>query len=113
MSINLRSKINGDLGAGRFSTHLLQLGNGNIRVDEHGEISIPEGCGEAVKTVEELKLKVYSNIQHNFKDSSWPCDRAILAPKNESVTVINWKIMQEILGNSVKYSPVDKVIDEE
>ncbi|XP_014771322.1 uncharacterized protein LOC106869905 [Octopus bimaculoides] len=44
-------------------------------------------------------------------DHDWFCERAILVPKNETVQVVNWKLMQSINTEKKNYFSVDTVVD--
>ncbi|CAF1588951.1 unnamed protein product [Adineta steineri] len=82
LTTNMRVALQGDVSAGQFAKQLLEIGNGKIRADPaNGLISIPDSFCNVVKSVEELKNSVFPNIQTHFKDHTWLCERAILAPK--------------------------------
>ena len=61
--------------------------------------------------MEELKTSVFPNIQHHFKDHKWLCERAILAPKNDSVRAINLQIQQQLPGEVTSHKSIDTVVD--
>ena len=61
--------------------------------------------------MEELKISAFSNIRHHFNDHKWLCERAILAPKNDSVTTINLQIQQQLLEEAISYKLIDTVVD--
>ncbi|CAM1327328.1 Uncharacterised protein r2_g3635 [Pycnogonum litorale] len=109
----MKVRLNGDLNAGRFGALLLQLGNGIIRPDGEGEITLPNGCGVLVQTVDDLMTKVYPNLQHHYKSMDWLCQRAILAPRNETVQTINWRLQQQIPKKPKTYFSIDTMVDQE
>ena len=51
------------------------------------------------------------NIQDQFKNPEWLCERAILAPKNSSVNSINSQIQNFLPGISKTYKSIDTVTD--
>ena len=61
--------------------------------------------------MEALKNNVFPDIQRCYKDHKWLCERAILAPKNDSVNVINIQIQQQLPGEDISYKSIDTVVD--
>jgi hypothetical protein len=89
----MRVHLLGDVSAGHFAQQLLTLGDVKVAADPiTGLISIPNNFCNMVESVEVLKTSVFPNIRHYFKDHKWLCERAILAPKNDSVNAINFQI---------------------
>ncbi|CAF1021035.1 unnamed protein product [Adineta steineri] len=108
LTTNMRVALQGDVSAGQFAKQLLEIGNGKIRADPaNGLISIPDSFCNVVKSVEELKNSVFPNIQTHFKDHTWLCERAILAPKNVNVNTINLQIQQQLPGETKSYKSID------
>ncbi|XP_065654736.1 uncharacterized protein LOC136081353 [Hydra vulgaris] len=105
----MRVKLSGDLSAGAFSNQLLALGNGKAPIDVL--IKFPANFCTLVDSAEELIVKVFPNIQQSFTRHDWICERAILAPKNESVTKINMQIQKMLPGNEKSYNSIDMVMD--
>ena len=56
----------------------------------------PGLCPEVVSK-EELIQKVFPQIEDNYTNHSWLSERAILAPKNSDVNLINQAIQDRIL----------------
>lgn len=113
LTTNMRVHIFNDVDAGIHASELLKIGNGEIIGDENGEISFKNGFCELVSSAEHLISKVYPDINLNIANGNWLCERAILAPKNNSVTQINKEILNKISGNSITYTSVDSVMTEE
>lgn len=89
LKTNMRARLYGDEGAERFSSKLLQLGNGTIPVDlQSGEIEFSSDICHLVSSAEELIERVYPNLVENYRVHSWIIERAILAPKNITVNDI-------------------------
>lgn len=103
--------LNGDPNAGEFALQLLQVGNGNIEQNSHGEIELP--FGKFLQTQNELIYEVFPNIEVNYSHRIWLSERAILAPKNTAVRDINLKILDMIPGEPRIYKSIDTVNVEE
>ena len=58
-----------------------------------------------------LKTSIFSNIQHHFLDHRWLCQRAILAPRNDSVNAINLQTQQQLPGQAASYKLIVTVVD--
>jgi ATP-dependent DNA helicase PIF1 len=54
---------------------------------------------------------VFSNIQLHFRNPKWLCERAILAPKNDSVNKINFQIQSQLPGEPRIYKSIYTVMD--
>ena len=80
---------------------LLDIGNGNIATNSNGQITIPPECGKVVSNTEQLFTSIYPEINVNISNHDWLRERAILAPKNDTVNEINYKIVSQ-LENEVK-----------
>ena len=46
-----------------------------------------------VDNIDELKIKIYNNFIENYKNINYLSDRAILAPINDNVDLINQEIL--------------------
>ena len=54
-----------------------------------------------------LKSSVFRNIRSYFKDHKWLCERAILAPNNNSVNAINLQMsINKVQGQSLKVAGI-------
>jgi hypothetical protein len=112
LKTNMLVHLQGDVSAGHFAQQLLAVGNGKVPVEPtSGLISIPDNFCNVVESIEVLKSSVFPNIRNHFKDHKWLCERAILAPKNNSVNAINLQIQQQLPGEITSYKSVDTVTD--
>jgi len=112
LKTNMRVHLQGDVDAGQFAGQLLSLGDGKIVADPtSGLINIPNNFCNVVDSMEALKNNVFPDIQRCYKDHKWLCERAILAPKNDSVNVINIQIQQQLPGEDISYKSIDTVVD--
>ena len=109
---NMRVLLRGDRDAAHFAALLLKVGNGHIQHDEGTFIKIPDGCGVIVKDKKELISKVYPNLKDNILSDGWLRDRAILAPKNSTVSTLNDELLQLHPGSSKTYLSMDKTSEE-
>lgn len=66
---------------------------------------------QLVTSIIELIHKIYPNIVVNLKNHAWLCERAILAPKNDSVNEINEYIQDQLPSFATTYKSVDSVVD--
>ena len=73
----------------------------------------PAPISTVVMTADELISKMFPNLQHHYLTHKWPCEKAILAPKNVTVNSINWQLLQALPGNSHTYKSIDTVVDQE
>ena len=78
-----------------------------------GLISFPSNFCNMVSLLDELVTKVFPDIHENYNSHRWLCERAILAPKNDSVKYVNDLIQDMLPGNSTTYSSIDTVMDTE
>lgn len=111
---NMRVHLQGDSSAKQFSDQLLQLGNGDFPTQRGTNlISFPPEFCNIVTSVEELIVKVFPNIDINFRNAKWISERVILAPKNDNVESLNIKIQDQVNGEQKQYTSIDCVMEEE
>ena len=58
----------GDVEAGQFAEHLLELGSGNFPVCKEPESIFVENFGSCVTTIQELIDAVFPNVVSNYID---------------------------------------------
>ncbi|RCN38503.1 hypothetical protein ANCCAN_15578 [Ancylostoma caninum] len=110
----MRVHLQGDVSAQRFAQQLLLPGDEKFPVDLINHlISFPSDFCNVVSSLDELISKVFPDIRDNFRSHNWFCDRAILAPLNESVNNINIQIQDQIPGANTTYESIDTVVDSE
>lgn len=113
LSTNMRVHLLKDDSAKIFSQQLLNMGDGKLPVHPSTqEISFPHNFCQLQSSIEDLENKVFPNIASNFKNHDWLCERAILAPKNDSVNTINDRIQLKIPGTITEYKSIDTVTEE-
>jgi ATP-dependent DNA helicase PIF1 len=112
LTTNMRVRVHGDASQGTFAKQLLDLGNGNAPVDPlTGIVSFPPDFCCMVRSTEELQEIVFPNIELHLTDHQWLRERAILAPKNDSVNAINFRILTKLAGSHTIYKSIDTVVD--
>ena len=111
LKTNMRVHLTGDQDAFQFSEKLLAVGNGEIPTDENNEIEMSQ-IGNTVITANELSEKVFGNLDTQYMNLDWLCERAILSTKNDVVDEINMKLLSKIPGEIVSYKSIDMPIDE-
>jgi hypothetical protein len=105
LTTNMRVHLTGDASAATFSVQLLMSGDGKAPPDPNtGLIQIPHSFCNIVCSVDELKANVFPDIHRNYRRHAWLCERAILAPKNDCVPILNLQIQNMLPTNSRTYS---------
>ncbi|GBN08688.1 hypothetical protein AVEN_73486-1 [Araneus ventricosus] len=110
LKTNMRVHLTGDASTQQFAQNLLHLGNGEMAIDNEGFISL-ENIGNIIITMEELKDRLFPNIENNFQDKKWLCERAILSPTNDGVKIINNQLLKKLTGASQIYKSVDTTVE--
>lgn len=72
LTTNMRVHLSGDTSVDQFADQLLTLGNGKAPVDpQTGLITFPADFCTVVSSVQDLQMKVFSNILNNFHSYPW------------------------------------------
>ena len=111
LTINMRVQQTGDMSAGLFSSHLLEMGNGDLAKDDDGSVILPKHFAQMVSASHELQFAVYPDVETQFRNLTWLCERAILAPTNECVNTINFSLQNQLPGAEIVYKSIDTVIE--
>lgn len=111
---NMRVELHHTEYSEKFAKQLLNIGEGKIPYKtDSKEIEFPEDFCEQVSSVKDLIDKVFPNIEKNYKNTNWLYERAILAPRNEEVNLINNQILSKIKGKSKQYKSIDTTTNKE
>jgi ATP-dependent DNA helicase PIF1 len=113
LTTNMRAHLTNNPSAANFAKILLTLGNGHFTADNDNGIISTKDLGRNVKTIQELKEAVFPNLRNNFLNFNWICERAILAPTNDSVNRINLELLAKLPGDTHLYKSIDTVQDNE
>lgn len=69
------------------------MGDGKLQFDPTTrEISFPPNFCRMQSSIQNVAQEVFPDIENDFKNHDWLCERAILAPKNDDVNQINHQI---------------------
>ncbi|GFV96758.1 ATP-dependent DNA helicase [Trichonephila clavipes] len=97
LTTNMRVQLQNDRSAEVFSQQLLDIGNGQLPIDETRQISLPDNFCNLVTSKEELISKVFPNINNNKnRNRNWLSERAVLAARNKDVYQLNHFIQSSI-----------------
>lgn len=107
---NMRVQLFNDCESGNFAQCLLEIGEGRLPMDAEGLIEFKSSFCNVVCSESELINKVFPNLQLNFNNEEWLCERAIMAPRNETVAKINKNIIHRLPGEVTIYSSIDSVM---
>lgn len=109
----MRVYLGGDNNATQFSRTLLDIGNGNI-LNNDGEVLIEPTFATSVTGKDELIVNVYPQVaQISVKTDDCLLERAILAPKNNSLRSINNKILYMFQAHQQTYLSIDNLTDQD
>ena len=83
---NMRVFLSNNQDTATFENHLLDIGNGMTQTNNGMDI-IP--YGNIMENKNEPITTFYENLEDNYLDEYWLCERCILTPKNYDVYNIN------------------------
>ncbi|XP_055939706.1 ATP-dependent DNA helicase pif1-like isoform X2 [Argiope bruennichi] len=110
LKTNMRFLLTGDISTEQLAQNLLHLGNGTMTIDSEGLIALTN-IGNIVATIEDLQDRIFPNIESNFRDINWLCERSILSPTNEGVKTINYYLFRKLPGEIQIFKSFDTVIE--
>ena len=111
LTTNMRVSLSGDPDMVTFASSLMDIGNGST-VDALGRIPIPPCLGHVVDDLDAFTSTIYPDIdQLSSRPSAWFCERAILAPRNSSVSTINHRLLEQFTSPERRYKSVDTMLD--
>lgn len=103
----MRVLIQPHVGSSDFPKLLLDLEKGKVPSVQN-EIDIPNGLGKIVSNMENLISSFYPNLKDlSAVSSDWFCERSILSPKNDMVSIINDKLLIGCEGEGMMYSSLN------
>ena len=111
LTINMRVQQAQHEGAVEFSKDLLTLGNGQLQEDQNGKVNLP--FGHRLSRLQELTEAIFPALAEAIPSPKWLAERAILAPRNDAVDVINKRLTEQFPGHETTYKSVDKVLKEQ
>lgn len=108
----MRVLLNNDHDADLFSSDLLNIGDGQKTTDFLEWINFLRQFVKIVAFSELLCIDIFTFIAENYSTSEWLCTRAMIAPKNDTVNVINSAWLTRIPGKAIFYQSIDTVLEE-
>uniref|UniRef100_A0A0L8HEE5 Uncharacterized protein n=1 Tax=Octopus bimaculoides TaxID=37653 RepID=A0A0L8HEE5_OCTBM len=112
---NLRLLTEGRSDEREFANYLLDVGNGNISVEQSlGEFKI-KLCNDLhleSGTLSDLCDFVYADFKNNFTNPVWFASRTIVTPTNEAAQFVNDSLLTRIPGELKIYRSSDTVDNE-
>lgn len=106
LATNMRVHLLGDSTAEVFSNQLLSIGEGSFPLHPlTSKIKFPQNFCNLVSGIEELIEKVFPNLIMNSRNKDWLCERAILSPRNDSVEILNVRMLEQLSDRNPKTFP--------
>ena len=96
-----------------FSEQLLRIGNGDTQTADNKDIQITPELAVLAETPQQLRDEIYPELSAHATDSDWLCQRAILAPHNETVNAINNRLLDEFPGEHSQFLSIDTALSDE
>ncbi|GFV73687.1 ATP-dependent DNA helicase [Trichonephila clavipes] len=79
-------------------------------VNSTHDIELPTNICQVVVDTESSLHSIYDDVHDlNIKEDSWLCERSILAPINDQVSVLNQRMLDKIPGESQTYLFINTV----
>ncbi|MCO5551992.1 hypothetical protein L7F22_005500 [Adiantum nelumboides] len=91
---------------------LMDVGNGTLTSHEDHTMAIPSDMVLSNQSMDVLISYVYSDMNRHLGDAIYFRDRAILAPRNSDVDIVNAKILCAMSGDTVEYFSADSIIED-
>lgn len=113
LTVNMRARIGGNPNAQEFSDLLLKIGEDTFPKEEE-KVRLPSNLCQTVSSLEDLTSAVYGEVERIInRENSWLCERAILTTRNDHAAAINSTILNQIIGENVEYTSINKVMDQD
>jgi ATP-dependent DNA helicase PIF1 len=110
----MRAHLTGSPEAAAFADLLLQVGNGSLPPSETPDtIAIPAGPCQFADTLEELKTRVFPDLQQNGRNPEWLAHWAIISSLNETVNRLNTILMADFPGVARTYVSINTAKSDE
>ncbi|CAE1330929.1 unnamed protein product [Acanthosepion pharaonis] len=110
LTTNMRAHLTSDVGSAEFSNSLLALGEVIIPADTNGFVNV-QGLSTVVPTPATLRESVFPDLQTKYNNIQWLAGRAILAPKNTTVTTLKRQLLETVPGVLHIYKSIDRTLD--
>ena len=106
--------------AKKYNDFLLAIGNGTLQAPEIDDIALrpyavplPDDMVIDSSNDSDIIAEIFPDIAHNFRrdGGDWLAERAVLTPKNNSVDLLNDRIMEQLPGEFEEFVSIDTVAD--
>ncbi|MCO5599595.1 hypothetical protein L7F22_053701 [Adiantum nelumboides] len=91
---------------------LMDVGNGTLTSHEDHTMAIPSDMVLSNQSMDGLISYVYLDMNRHLGDAIYFRDRAILAPRNSDVDIVNAKTLCAMSGDIVEYFRADSIIED-
>ncbi|XP_014768231.1 uncharacterized protein LOC106867766 [Octopus bimaculoides] len=91
-----------------FAEQLLKL----AAIDEEQFLTFNPICNSADST-NDLVAEILLNLLHNYNNTNWISEQAILVPKNVAVNNINNMLLNKLAGEVCTYNSIDSAVDDQ
>ncbi|MCO5550239.1 hypothetical protein L7F22_003722 [Adiantum nelumboides] len=88
------------------------MGNGTLTSHEDHTMAIPSDMVLSNQSMDGLISYIYSDMNRHLGDAIYFRDRAILAPRNSDVDIVNAKTLCAMSGDIVEYFSADSIIED-
>ena len=103
---NMRVFLSNNQDTATFENYLLYIGNGMTQKNNGMDIIT---LGNIMENKNELISTIYKNVEDNYLDDNWLCERCILTPKNYNVYIINHNLLYKFPIEMKVYRSIDRV----
>uniref|UniRef100_A0A0L8I928 DNA helicase Pif1-like 2B domain-containing protein n=1 Tax=Octopus bimaculoides TaxID=37653 RepID=A0A0L8I928_OCTBM len=110
LTINMKSRLFGDQASTNSASDILKLADGKVPLHADRELDV-HSFATPVSSLAELTDKVFPYFKDNYLNHEWLSERAVLAPKNVTVTKLNDQLLQSLPGAPFAYKSVDTMVD--
>jgi ATP-dependent DNA helicase PIF1 len=105
--------VHSDLGNRTFADWLLCLGNNELETIDEDYIKCPNMMILPPTDTRAMAVAIYPRLQEGRATNEYLRDRAILAPRNKEVSLINTMVLSYFLGMHVDFFSADSAEDTE
>uniref|UniRef100_A0A0L8FUQ7 Uncharacterized protein n=1 Tax=Octopus bimaculoides TaxID=37653 RepID=A0A0L8FUQ7_OCTBM len=111
LSTNMRSRLSRHQPAELFAEQLLKFDEGRLPIDEEQFLTLNPMCN-STHSIDDLVAEIFPNFLHNYNNTDWICEQAILDPKNVAVHSINNRLLNKLPGEIFTYNSTDSIVDD-
>jgi ATP-dependent DNA helicase PIF1 len=105
--------VHSDLGICTFADWLLCLGNNELETIDEDYIKCPDMMVFPPTNTQAMVLAIYPQLHEGLATNEYLHERAILAPRNKEVSLINAMVLSYLPGAQVNFLSADSAEDTE